>query len=75
MAGKNDVSNFVKKKYFVNKLKRYNQNVTSNKTKDVFVENKLNELSEKVKVISTKGLTKKLINRYKILNGAKYLYS
>ena len=30
--------------------------------------NELNELSEKVKVILTKGLTKDLINGYKILN-------
>ena len=32
----------------------------------------MNEIySEKVKAISTKELTKDLINRYKILNGAK----
>ena len=30
--------------------------------------NELNELSEKVKVILTNGLTKDLINGYKILN-------
>ena len=42
--------------------------VTSNK-------NELNELSEKVKVISTKGLTKYLINKFSILNGAKYFSS
>ena len=58
-----------------NKLKYLNKNVTSNKTKHVLVENELNELSEKVKAISTKGLTKDLINRYKILNDAKYFYS
>ena len=40
------------------------KNVTSNK-------NQLNELSKKVKVISTKGLTKDLINKFSILNGAK----
>ena len=40
------------------------QNVTSNK-------NELNELSKKFKAISTKGLTKDLINRLSILNGAK----
>ena len=39
------------------------------------VENKLNELSEKVKLISTKGLTKYLINKYSILDGAKYFSS
>ena len=35
----------------------------------------MNELSEKIKAISTKGLTKYLINEYKILNGAKYFSS
>ena len=39
------------------------------------VENKLNELSEKVKLISIKGLTKYLINKYSILDGAKYFSS
>ena len=52
----------LKKTDFDNKLK----NVTSNK-------NELNELSKKVKAISTKGLTKDLINKPSILNGAKYL--
>ena len=33
---------------------------------------KLNELSKKVKVILTNGLTKDLINKFSILNGAKY---
>ena len=53
--------NLVKKTDFDNKLK----DVTSNK-------NALNELSKKVKAISTKGLTKDLINKFCILNGAKY---
>ena len=48
---------------FDNKLK----DVTSNK-------NELNELSKKVKSISTKGLTKDLIDKFSILNGAKYFY-
>ena len=38
-------------------------------------ENKLNELSKKVEAISTKGLTKDLINRSKILNGRRYFSS
>ena len=38
----------------------------------VLVENELNELSKKVKTISAKGLTKDLISKYNILNGAKY---
>ena len=54
----------LKKRYFDNKLK----NVTSNK-------NELNELSEKVKVTSTNELTKDLINKFSILNGAKYFSS
>ena len=32
----------------------------------------LTELTEKVEAISTKGLTKGLINKFSILNGAKY---
>ena len=42
-----------------------------NKKKHVLVENELDKLSEKVKVISTKRLTKELINKFDILNGAK----
>ena len=37
--------------------------------------NELTKLSEKVKAISTKGLTKDLINKFSILNGAKYISS
>ena len=48
---KNDILKFVKKTDFDNKLK----DVTSNK-------NELNELSKQVKAISTKGLTKYLMN-------------
>ena len=61
LVSKNDIVNFVKKTDFYKKLK----NVTSNK-------NELNELSKKVKAILTKGLTKDLINKFSILNGAKY---
>ena len=57
------------------KLKNFNKNVTSNKTKHVVVENELNELSEKVKAISAKGSTKTLINKNSILDGQKYFYS
>ena len=48
-----------------------NKNVTSNKTKHVLVENELNELSEKVKAIATKGLKIFLRNKFSILNEAK----
>ena len=61
LASKNGIANFVKKTDFDKKLKT----VTSNK-------NELNEVSEIVKAISTKGLTKDLINKFSILNGAKY---
>ena len=33
--------------------------------------NELNELSKKIKEISTKGLTKDLIDRFRIINKAK----
>ena len=63
LVSKNDIANFVNKTEF-DKLK----GVTSN-------ENELNELSKKVKAISTKGLTKDSINKFSILNGAKYFSS
>ena len=68
LASKNDIANFVKKTDF-------DKNVTSNKIKHVLVENELNELSEKVKARSTKGQTKNLINKFSILNRAKYFSS
>ena len=37
-------ANFVKRSDFDNKLKNLNKNVTSNKTKNILVENELNEL-------------------------------
>ena len=60
LASKNNIANFIKKASFVEKLK-----AVTNK-------NELNELSKKVKAISAKGLTKDLINKFSILNGAKY---
>ena len=60
LASKNDIANFVNKTDFDNKL----EDVTSNK-------NELNELSKKVKAISTKRLTKDLINKFSIINEAK----
>ena len=64
LTSTSDIANFVNNTDFDNKLK----DVTSNK-------NELNELSKKVKAISTKGLTKDLINKFSILNGAKYFSS
>ena len=69
---KGDITNFIKKTDFDDKLKNLNKNVTSVKTKRVLVENELNELLKKIKVISTKGLTKGLVNKFSIINGAKY---
>ena len=57
LASKSDIANFVNKTDFGNKLK----DITSNK----------NELNEQVKAISTKRLTKCLIDKFDILNGAK----
>ena len=53
----------MKETHFDNKLKE----AASNK-------NELNKLSKKVEAISTKGLTKDLINRISILNGIKYFF-
>ena len=39
------------------------------------IKNELNEISKKFKAKSTKGLTKDLINKFSILNGAKYFPS
>ena len=61
---KQEIGNFVNKTDFDNKLK----NITSNKKKST-------ELSEKVKAISTKRLTKNLINRFSILYGTRYFPS
>ena len=41
LVSKNDVANFVKKTVFDNKLKTLNKKITSNKTKNVLVENEL----------------------------------
>ena len=60
LASKSDIVNLVRKTDFDNKLK----SVTSNK-------NELNELSKKVKAISTKRLKKDLIDKFSILNVAK----
>ena len=75
LASKNDIGSFVKGTDFDKKLKNFHKNVTSNKSKHVLVENELNELSEKVKAISIKGLTKDLINKFSIFNGPKHFSS
>ena len=72
LARKNDIAALVKNTDFDDKRKNLNENVTLNETKHVLVENELNKVSEKIKVISTKGLTKDLIHKFSIVNGAKY---
>ena len=73
LASKNYFANFVKRTNFDDKLQNINKNVTSNKTKHVLIENEANKLPKKVEAVSQKGLTKDLINKYKILNIANYL--
>ena len=75
LASKSDIANFVKKTDFDDELKNLNKYVTSNKTKHVLFERKLNELSKIVEGIWTKGLTKDLLNGYKVLIQAKYFSS
>ena len=62
LLSKSDISCFAKKTAFDIKPKDV---VTSNK-------NELNKLSKEVTAISTKGLTKDLIDEFSILNRAKY---
>ena len=50
--------------HFDDKLK----NVASNK-------NELNEIPKKIKAIATNALTKDLMNKFSILNGARYFSS
>ena len=64
LARKNDITNLIKKTNFDNKSKY----VTSNK-------NELKEPSKKFNAISTKGLRRNLINKFSILNRAKFLSS
>ena len=54
LASKSDIANFVNKTDFDNKLLSFNNRINSSKTKHVLIENELNELSKKVKLLSTK---------------------
>ena len=54
LSSKIDICNFVKKTDFDDKLKNLSKKVTSNKTTHVLAENELDELSEKVNLLSTK---------------------
>ena len=74
LAGKNGTDNFVNKIYFNNKLKKLNKKVNSNNASHTEFNTKLDDLERNVKIISTKGLTADLINKYSILNGPKYFF-
>ena len=75
LASKNDVVNLLNKTDFDDKLKNLDKKVTSNKTRRIEVETKLDDLEEQFKIISTKGLPADWINKYSFLNGAKYVSS
>ena len=62
LATETRIDDFIEETHFDDKLKSLNEKVTSNKTKRVLVQRGLNKLSEKIKLISTKGLTKGVIN-------------
>ena len=61
LKSKSNISDFLNKVYFDNILENLNKKVTLNKSRHVEVNN-LDDLSKKVKLISTKWLTKDLIN-------------
>ena len=46
LAGKNDIANFVNKTGFNDKLKNLNKKITSNRTKNVIVENELKKVTD-----------------------------
>ena len=71
-ASKNDIAVLIKTTDFDDKLKTLSKKVTSNKARHIEVNTKLDDLEKKVKTISTKGLKEDLINKFSILNGAKY---
>ena len=82
LARKGKVDNFILKTDFDEKFRKINIKVTSNKTKLVKVDKKLTDhitsytkliyVITEVKLISTKGLRKDLINGYSVFSGAKY---
>ena len=67
VVNKDDITYFVKKKHFNEKQININKKVTLNKTGNLEIK-KLDNLLEKVKLISTGELTKNLINKYSVLN-------
>ena len=61
LESKSFIADFETKKDFDKKLKNLNKKFTSSKTKHVLVENELNELLEKVKLLSTKRWISKYV--------------
>ena len=74
LSRRSDIDNLVNKTDVDNKLSSFNKWINSNRTKPVLVKNESNESSNKIEAISTKRLTKDLINWFKILNRASYFY-
>ena len=64
LESKSDIAASVKKVDFDDKIKNVNKKVTSNKAKHVLVQNELNELSKKVKLLSTKDYSSFLSRIY-----------
>ena len=62
----------MEKTEFDDKLKNIDRKILHTKQD---INKKLEDLAKKVKLISRKGLTENLINKYSILNGAKYFSS
>ena len=71
LATKNVNNWFRKKRDFNDKLTSSKKKATSNKTRYLEFDIRLNDLPEKVKLILTKGLKKGLLSNYSILNSAK----
>ena len=65
LGSKSDIANSIKKTD--DKLKKIKSKYHLNKTKHLLGQNELDELSAKFKAISTKELTKDLINKLSIL--------
>ena len=53
LATKDDIADFLKKAYFDDKLKTINKKVTFNKTKNVLVQNELEEQQDSIKKLQT----------------------
>ena len=73
LASKKDISDFILKNRFDDKLINLTKKGTTNKTKHVLVQNEFFKLPEKFKILSTTRLTKSLIKNYSFQMDYKYL--